>query len=788
LTLGCALLLVVATAGCGSGSGGEAGTVRLVDVFDEARIEGAAARVAASKPIEWTFEQAGAAADAGIGSHDVAGLLLRDGRLVGRTTGTTPIVLIEREAPVDEDDLLWSLELVLRVDAGGELAINFDSSDEPNLKRAADNPFPWALTAPLVPGDDVQRYTLRPARPVSLSRVRHILIRPGTTAGTSFEIDSLRVITRREHLGAIESGVGWHGMDGVFREAIVTRAPESVTFDVTLPARPRLDLALATIEDGAATFRVEVRAEALEPVVIERTVTRPHRWNPMWLPLDGLSGRDVTLTLDTSSEQEGFLGFWGGVTLRSRVEEAARAPASGKRPQGVIVLLADTLRTDHVSGFGYERDTAPVLAGLAAQGVTALDCVSQATWTKVSVPAIFTSLYPTTHTVSEFTDRLPATATTMAEVFREAGYATLALTSISFTGQFTNLHQGYEEFHESSSLKESSDAKTAREHIDRLLPWLEQHHDVPFFVLLHVADPHSPYRAYAPFDTSWGEPGDSERLDRHIEQVRPHIENPVMQRFGMPTRTELERAGIEPAEFVRYEKNAYDGSIRAMDVEVGRLLERLRELDLYDRTLLTLVSDHGTEFLDHDAHFHGHSVYGELNRVPLMFWRPGLVPSDIVLEPTVQTIDLMPTVLELAGLPLPSAAQGESLVPLMQAAARGESMRWRRPAITEKAIMTMRELPGRSFASVSLISDGFKLIHNDPAPPDGSAYELYDHRADPLNTRDLAAEQPERVAALAKLLEQWRESARAARLDDSALRESLDDAALERLRSLGYLR
>ena len=91
-----------------------------------------------------------------------------------------------------------------------------------------------------------------------------------------------------------------------------------------------------------------------------------------------------------------------------------------------------------------------------------------------------------------------------------AGYATLSLSSVPFTGQYTNLHQGFEELHESASLPGAGtplSAKTGREYVDRLLAWLERHRDVPFFAYLHIFDPHSPYEPYAPYNTKWSRPG-----------------------------------------------------------------------------------------------------------------------------------------------------------------------------------------------------------------------------------------------------------------------------------------
>jgi arylsulfatase A-like enzyme len=755
-----------------------ASPLRLVDLFHEAAVTGARAPGDPAAPrLEWTF--AATASDrGGWRAHGVRELEVRDGRLGGLATSKTPLIHVVLDQLFEKDDLLHSVEIAVRVSEGTELSVRLDSEEEfdPDLGL-----FPWPLKSPIVPGEDLQRYVLRPSRPTQLSGMRRVVIRPTDVSGATFEIESVRIVGRHEHLASIGSGIGWHGMQDVFQESIVTRAPEAVSFSLQIPPRAWLDLSLATIEDGPVTFRVEARSDGGAPEVFERTLTRPHHWDRVRMPLESLGGRDVTLSLSLSAERDGTLGFWGTTAIRSDV-----AGSFADRPQGVIVVLADTLRADHVNALGYTRETSPILTLLAEQGALARDCVSQATWTKVSVPTIFTSLYPTTHTVAKFDDRLPTSARTMAEVFRDEGYATLALTSIPFVGQFTNLHQGYEELHESGSLAISSNAKTAREYMDRLLPWLEAHRDAPFFVFLHVADPHSPYVAYTPYDAEWGRPGDAEKLGEYLDQVRPLIEDPLMQRFGMPKRHELQQAGVDPDEYVSYEVDAYDGSIKAMDVEIGRLLERLRELDLADRTLLAFVSDHGTEFLEHDAHFHGHSVYGELNRVPMFFWGPGRVPSGVQLEPTVQTIDLMPTLLEYAGLEVPERAQGRSLAPLIRAASEGREQRWPRPAITEKAYVE-GDLPGRSYASLSLISERWKLIHNDPAPEGMSEYELYDHRKDPLNLNDIAAENPGDVTRLAELLDKWRVEAEAARLDESALEQNMSAEELQRLRSLGYL-
>ena len=139
---------------------------------------------------------------------------------------------------------------------------------------------PWNITTPLLAGNEFQTYTLTSPGPLNLSRIRHILIRPTDAAGASFDIESVRLISRREHLASVPSGVGWQGLGEIYRETLVARAPETMKFDVTLPERPWLDLGVGTPDDSPATFRVAIstRNEQTERTLLEHTVTTPYRW------------------------------------------------------------------------------------------------------------------------------------------------------------------------------------------------------------------------------------------------------------------------------------------------------------------------------------------------------------------------------------------------------------------------------------------------------------------------------------------------------------------------------
>jgi arylsulfatase A-like enzyme len=330
---------------------------------------------------------------------------------------------------------------------------------------------------------------------------------------------------------------------------------------------------------------------------------------------------------------------------------------------------------------------------------------------------------------------MPVSGVTLAEVFREAGYATWSSSSVRFTGRGANLHQGVEVLYESDSLPESASGKSARYFVDRFLPWLELHKDVPFFAMVHAMDPHDDYEPNRPYDTLWAEPEAKKQHEEWTEKVKPFIASETMKGRGLPTRGELEKAGIDPEAFARIQLDWYDGSIRGADVELGRILEKLDELGIADDTLVVFLSDHGEEFLDHGGGFHEENVYGELTNVPLVFRWPAEIPRGLVVEETVQLLDVAPTIVDLAGLALPDRMHGQSLTPLFSAAA--ESRFRSRPAISEWRKRT-DQLGTRMVDAIGIVDEGWKLIHNVDRPGDVPEFELYDHRNDPLDLKNVA--------------------------------------------------
>ncbi len=782
LRAGCLVVAVVALVACGGPPSQD--PVSLVDLFPQATVTSELAngetQPADRQSTRWEFSGTSAASDSWNAAMGVAGLQVEDAALRGSASDDFPLIYAAIEGPPG-GDTLHQIHLRLMSDRAVELSARVMDEPPSGPRGPIEGVFPWPFQASVEAGDDWQDVVMTATTEVPVDGEAFLVLRLADSAG-DFALQSAGITYRRASLLAAEPTVTWQGVQHIYKEAIVARVGDTIAYDLTLPKDAWLDLALSQLGAASARFAVTIESDGKNEGEAEEVLTQTPEvgdtWEPTSVDLSQWSGRDVRLSLSLEAAGEGSpVGLWGAPVVRSRTPEIAG-------PRGVIVVVTDTLRRDHLGIYGYERDPAPGLTALAEQGAVAMDPISQSSWTKLAVTSLFTSMYPSSHTVTNFHDRLPAAAQTMAEIYRDAGYATLALSSIPFTGRFTNLHQGYETMYESSSLQNTK-AKTARIQVERLLSWLEPRHKSPFFAFLHVADPHSPYEPYEPYDDLYGADGDVEEYLRQQNAVRPFIEHsPLMRVFGMPRRDEIQAAGLDPDAYVGYELDAYDGSIRGMDDELQKLIANLEEWGLRDEVIVAFVSDHGTEFLDHDAHFHGHTVYGELNQVPLIMWGPGFIPEGVRLEGPTQTIDMMPTMLELSGLPLPQQTQGRSLVPEI----RGERTLRTQPAFTEVFAEDVRSEEEDQYNWSALSTTEWKLIVKQR--PDGEVVstELYDRTADPLDQNNVAGENEDVVASLTADLDAWRAETERRRLpSDAEFGQSLSDAEAESLRSLGYL-
>jgi arylsulfatase A-like enzyme len=406
---------------------------------------------------------------------------------------------------------------------------------------------------------------------------------------------------------------------------------------------------------------------------------------------------------------------------------AGCGPAEPQR-RNLLLVSVDTLRADHLGAYGRQPSPTPGLDRLAASGTLFLEARATTSWTLPSLASLMTSLHASSHGCWDFRSRLDGSFETLADLLYAAGFETAAIASHTFLGEAFGLQQGFAHYDTDlvrPNLKASHQAVTSPELTDRAVAWLRQRGGgaARWFLWVHYFDPHADYE----------------------------LHEGISEAFGTGTLHER-----------------YVGEVAFTDRAIGRLLEALEDLGLADETVVVVTADHGEEFGEHGGISHGRHLYREVLHVPLLVRAPGFPPGRAA--GTVSLVDVLPTALELLGLPVPEGLQGRSLVPAL----RGEALA-PRPALAE-----LRLYAGQHGESLEL--DGWKLVRGRGR----EAPQLFDVRSDPGDERDVAAEHPEVVARLAGLLEA---AVREAEAGGPTVRATapLGAEELRSLRELGYI-
>ena len=520
-----------------------------------------------------------------------------------------------------------------------------------------------------------------------------------------------------------------------FRTSLLAPTPTRLVFPLRVRPGARLRFSNGlhkTSQPGdAVTFKVRVQLsdEPAEPV-FARTLRVGNgggwRWYDATVSLEAYSGKDVRLILETSGEGErGGIGLWSDPIVDS--------PRPSQAPPNVLFIAVDTLRTDHLSAYGYKQETSPNIAALAADGARFTQAIATSNWTSPSFASMFTGLLPSQHRVVHRARAIPPDVTTLAEVLQKGGWITQG---IAFKPYLYNMgfDRGFDRWFNVPRL-----TATADDTLNCALEWLRVNGDRRFFLFLHFNDPHQPFNQPKPFDTLFVD----ETMARALGYSLPIVIDPMNKVRGCARCGQ--RGRIAPA-FKKVAKGLYDGEVAYMDSRVGRLLQVLRERHLYDDTVIVFVSDHGEVMWEHGNYF-GHggpAMVDTLVRVPLLI-KPAAraqIPARVVSQ-QVRLHDLMPTILQLVALPSPSLpSDARSLVPLMV----GEA---------EPPRVALSENIKQQVLAVRYRGHKYVLQHR----ADQTARQAYfDLRADPnekknlLATAPVAEIQPLRTAALEHLL------------------------------------
>jgi arylsulfatase A-like enzyme len=422
----------------------------------------------------------------------------------------------------------------------------------------------------------------------------------------------------------------------------------------------------------------------------------------------------------------------------------------GAAPDTNILLIAvDTLRADRLGCYGYREAETPSIDSLAENGILFERDVAQATETGPSFASILTGRYTDQHGVILSTMKLPRNEITLPEVLRRHHYATGAFVSCSILLKKYGLQQGFATYDDRMSIpyyldfvERPGDQTTAA-----AVKWLRKNSKRRFFLMVHYFDPHAPYKGHG------ADCGGA-----------PQIGIPRLEAIYQTKDISLLEKTRGPAQL------CYDREIAFTDRQIGVLLAEIERLGLKDKTSVVFTADHGEEQFEHN-YFCGHtdSLYNNVIRVPFIITPPGGTHARRITQ-TVESIDIMPTILGMLGIAPPKRVSGRNLAPLID----GSRQPVPHVAFSHMVPFNPKEKP----EGVAVVSYPWKYIWLD-----GKTNELYNLQNDPGEKHSLLATEPKQSKHMMSLIENW-----AGRVEmKNASKVKIDESSKKILKDLGYI-
>ena len=427
------------------------------------------------------------------------------------------------------------------------------------------------------------------------------------------------------------------------------------------------------------------------------------------------------------------------------------------KPVNVILIGIDTLRADHVGCYGYNKNITPRIDKAAKRGIRFKKCVSQAPWTLPSFSSAFTSLYPSQHgaqinkelrNLAKDVPRKLLDTVTLTGLLRDTGMVTQGFVSNPFTGYgIDSDFQGFSYFW-----------KGAHEITNAGISFLKAHQDTPFFLYLHYNDPHEHHKIVpAPYTLDFTPSSVIEKLNGAESSTYEFI----WKNFGF---------------------DMYDAQIAFCDSQIGRLLDELKNLELWGNTLIAIISDHGEEFHEHEQFQekwgfdprgfhgvgHGQSLYEELMSVVFII-TGGTVPAGRNISGPACLIDVTPTILDYMNIKTNAEMEGISLKPCI-----------RKGSITDRPVFS--EGIAYGYEKKAVRYEGWKYIFSTY----NQVEELYNLMEDPHETRNVIEKHRDRAQNLRNRLSELLKKDRTEQFAEEHV-EQIDDHTKKRLQDLGYL-
>lgn len=414
----------------------------------------------------------------------------------------------------------------------------------------------------------------------------------------------------------------------------------------------------------------------------------------------------------------------------------------GGKPN-VVLIGVDTLRPDHLGCYGYEWPTSPAIDALAEESIVFDTAIAAGIPTTPSFTTLLTGLHPYRHRIVTHPARrrLPRGIVLLAELAKRAGYATVACDNLVVQGggNASWFTRGFDEY---SGYVYTPFRQQSRQLTDRALRFVRELAGDPFFLFIHLWDPHTPYGPRPPFDLMHYRPRRSGIDLAGVRAIRPEYYDMFLADMHLRRPDDYD-----------YVVAQYDGEISQMDEQLGRLLTGLREAPRWDETIVCLVSDHGECFGEGNFYFDHHGLYDAVIRLALMLRVPGRAAGRTTA--LVSHEDILPTLCELAGLQLPNyPLTGRSITPLFENTKdtiRSQVISCECTRQASLALRTQRHkliVPIVNDAEGRAIPDFYGLLRSpDPL--------LFDLTSDPAEKTNIAPSFPDLTARLLAELDQW---------------------------------
>lgn len=527
---------------------------------------------------------------------------------------------------------------------------------------------------------------------------------------------------------------------------------------------PAENEAVSGMREKGTTFTVSLEMKGKKMTVFQKYLPFPaDEGSPayFWHNLEVPDTQEPFSISFVTQGGEDNMSFWYDPLLYQPRENARR----------IILISVDTLRADHLGSYGYSQNTSPKIDLLASDGVTFLDTYAASPWTLPSHVSLLTSLHSVHHQVYYDDESMDPSLITLADVLRERNFYCAAFTGGGFVSSVYGFSKGFDSYSDDAG---SVFRQDSAEHLFSMVSrWLESHKDKSFFLFLHTYQPHNPYACPYPYKTMFLEEG---AQWRHLDLTSFLGGKPGIFR----ELTEDQRRNVI---------GLYDGEIRYTDEKlIGPLIERLKEIGIYDQTLIVFTSDHGEEFYDHGGWGHGHSLYNESLKVPLVIKFPGSLHRGQRISSFVSLVDVFPTILEEIGADVEGLEiDGRSLLSLIRGKEKGE-----REFLADIAPNILdSHIPQR----IAMNKGEVKLILNkrftredleffDDVPPSLDPVEIYDLSQDPSEQNNIASHRAELANQIIERINQiYREAKKR-----NTKKLEIDEELRKQLKALGYIK